>query len=145
MEKNSKLLKLKAEVMWAYLHTRNELSDSYQVDLCKLSDSAVKALSDIGIKAKHKESQGFYITCKSKKFPIEAQYPDGSRIPESVLVGNGSKVTAVVSPYVWNFKNKQGVSASLHKLYVMDLVEYVQRGSDDNAVDVDGDLESDIL
>jgi hypothetical protein len=148
MQKEIKPLKIKAEIMWAYLNERNELSNAYQVDLCNLSKAAVDALADLGIEAKHKEDKGFYITGKSKNFPIEALRTDGSRIPESTKVGNGSKATVVVAPYEWKFKNKKGVSPSIKKLVINELVEYVGGGSDADAVDVDGDIrdmESDVL
>jgi maltodextrin utilization protein YvdJ len=148
MEKEVKPLKIKAEIMWAYLHTRNELSNAFQVDLCNLSDAAVKALSDMGIEANHKDGKGFYITGKSKNFPIEALRTDGSRYPEETKIGNGSKATVIIAPYEWKFKNKKGVSASIKKLVINELVEYTGSKADDDAVDVDGDInemESDVL
>lgn len=148
MQKDTKPLKIKADIMWASLNSRNEMSGVYQVDLCNLSKAAVDALSAIGIEAKHKDGQGFFITCKSKNFPIEAFRTDGDRYPEDILVGNGSKATAIVSPYSWTFKNKKGISASLNKLTITELVRYVAKTVEDNAVDVDGsieDMESDVL
>lgn len=149
MQKEVKPLKIKATVMWAFLDQRNEMSNAYQVDLCNLSKAAVDALSEMGIEAKHKDDKGFFITAKSKNYPIEAQTTDGERIPAGTKVGNGSKVTAIVGAYSWTFKNKKGVSPSIKKLVVTDLIEY--KGKDDeDAIDVDDsgsieDLESDIL
>lgn len=133
-----KPLKIKATVMWAFLTEKNEMSNAYQVDLCDLSQAAINALSDMGIEAKHKEEKGFYITCKSKNFPIDAQYSDGERLREGVRLGNGSKVTAIVSPYQWTFKNKKGVSASCKKLIINELIEYKKNSNDDDALDIDG-------
>jgi hypothetical protein len=149
MQKEVKPLKIKATVQWAFLDQRNEMSNCYQVDLCNLSKAAVDALSDMGIEAKHKDDKGFYITAKSKNYPIEAQTTDGERIPEGVKVANGSKATAIISSYAWTFKNKKGVSPSIKKLVITDLIEYKRSGEDD-AVDVDDsgsieDMESDIL
>jgi len=146
MQKEIKPLKIKADIMWAYLYTRNELSNAYQVDLCNLSKAAVDALSEIGIEAKHKDEKGFYITGKSKNYPIEAQRTDGSIIPEGTVVGNGSKATAIVGAYEWKFKNKTGVSPSIKKLVVTELVEF--KAGEIDADDVDGDIndmESDVL
>ena len=39
-------------------------------------------------------------------------------------IGNGSKAKALVSSYSWTYKNKKGVSPSLKKLVVTELVEY---------------------
>ena len=146
MPKEVKPIKLKAEVMWAYLNERNEMSNSYQVDLCQLSKAAVNALSEMGVEAQHKDGKGFYVTCKSKNYPIEALNPDGSRINADVRVGNGTKVTAVVGAFDWTFKNKKGTSASLKKLVVTELVSYT--AGDVDATDVDGtieEIESDVI
>jgi hypothetical protein len=53
-------------------------------------------------------------------------------------VGNGSKAIALIAPYEWKFKNKKGVSASLKKLVITDLVKY--EAKDD--VDMDDDEEA---
>jgi hypothetical protein len=42
-------VKIKADVMWAYLVKPNDMSGKYQVDLCNLSDKAVEALESMGI------------------------------------------------------------------------------------------------
>jgi hypothetical protein len=47
---------------------------------------------------------------------------DGEEITEEI--GNGSKAKALVTPYEWKYKNKKGISASLIKLVITDLVEY---------------------
>ena len=46
-------IKLKAEIMWANLDIRNEMSGKYQVDLCGLSAGASQALRDMGIEVKN--------------------------------------------------------------------------------------------
>lgn len=149
MQKDSKPLKIKATIMWAFLDQRNEMSNAYQVDLCELSKAAVNALAEMGIEAKHKDDKGYYITAKSKNYAIEALTTDGERIPEGIKVGNGSKCTAVVGSYEWTFKNKKGVSPSLKKLVITDLVKFSKDGADD-AVDIDDngsieDMVSDVL
>jgi hypothetical protein len=101
------------------------MSDAYQVNLCNLSDKAVAALEDMGISiqenAEKKPEMGKYITCKSQK-PIKAFDADGVDIIEDI--GNGSKAVCMISAYSWTYKNKKGVSPSLAKLVVTDLVEY---------------------
>lgn len=118
-------VKVKCDLYWAQLSKQNEMSGKYQVDLCNLSDAACKALEEMGIEIKSdaakKPEQGKYITCKSSN-PIKAFDSDGDEISE--LVGNGSKAKAVISSYEWKYKNKSGVSPSLAKLVVTDLVEY---------------------
>jgi hypothetical protein len=117
-----KAIKVKADIMWAFLDTPNQMSEKYQVDLCNLSDGAVSALEDQGIEVKRKEDKGFYIVAKSKKFPIKTEMPDGSGV--SGKVGNGSKGVAWIKPYAYQFKGKAGVSAGINKLVITDLVVY---------------------
>ena len=123
-------LKIKANVYWACLNRKNELADAYTVDLCNLSDKAVAALEDMGISvqenAEKKPEQGRYITCKSQR-PIKAFDTDNDEIDEDV--GNGSKAICMIGAYQWSFKAKKGVSPSLAKLVVTDLIAFAGGGN----------------
>ena len=118
-------LKLKADVYWASLNRKNEMADAYTVDLCNLSDKAVAALEDMGISVQEnldkKPEQGKYITCKSQR-PIKAFDTDNEEIVEDI--GNGSKAICMIGNYAWTYKNKKGVSPSLAKLVITDLVVF---------------------
>ncbi len=125
MSEEKKDIKLKASVYWCQ-HTKvNDMSGKFQVNLCNLSDAAVEALEDMGISVQvgeeKKADMGRYITCKSPN-PLRVFDVENHEITEAV--GNGSKGTALVSSYSWTYKNKKGVSPSLKKLVVTDLVEY---------------------
>jgi hypothetical protein len=129
-------VKVKCDLFWAQLNKQNEMSGKYQVDLCNLSDAACKALEDLGIEVKsnpNKPDLGKYITCKSNNV-IKAFDVDGDEITEKI--GNGSKAKALLSAYEWKYKNKSGVSPTLWKLVVTDLVEYagVDGGMGDDEV-----------
>ena len=128
------LLTIKGTVFWAFLDTRNQMSGDYQVDIGQLSDAAVKALEGMGIEVKHKDQMGYFITCKSKNFPIVPIDSDGDTI-EGIKVGNGSKCVAVLDTYEWEFKKKKGVSPSLKKLKITELIKYEA----EDAIDVDED------
>jgi hypothetical protein len=123
-------VKLKCDIYWAQLNRKNEMSDAYQVNLCNLSDKAVAALEDMGISiqenAEKKPDMGKYITCKSQK-PIKAYDSDGVEIIEDI--GNASEAVCMIGAYSWTYKNKKGVSPSLAKLVITDLVEYANGGS----------------
>lgn len=126
-------IKLKADVMWANLDIRNEMSGKYQVDLCNLSAGATQALRDMGIEVKNKDDKGDFITCKSNN-PIRAYDANGLEL-DGVSVGNGSKAIAVIGSYAWSFRNKEGVSPSLKKLVITELVSY----TDAEPVSIDDD------
>ena len=129
-------IKIKADVMWANLDVRNEMSGKYQLDLCNLSAGASQALRDMGIEVKSKEDRGDFITCKSNN-PIRAYDTNGNEL-DGVMVGNGSKAIAVIGSYTWTFKNKEGVSPSLKKLVISELVTY--EDSDIATIDDDDDV-----
>ena len=114
-------VKIKADIMWAYLDKVNDMSGKFQVDLCNLSDKAADALQDIGLEVKFKEGKGKYITCKSTR-PIYAFDDGGSQI--DAQVGNGSKGVALVGTYSWAYQKKKGVSPALKRLVITDMLEY---------------------
>ena len=119
-----KPIKLTAEIQWAFLNKKSELSDRYQVDLTNLSDRAVEALEAVGIKPLHRDDKpekGWYITVKSSN-EIRAFDPKGAQITN--LVGNGSKAVAYVKPYEWKFQSRKGISPSLTYLTITDLKVY---------------------
>ena len=138
MSNEKKKLKIKCDIYWAQLNKMNEMSGAYQVNLCNLSDAAAEALEEMGLSvnqdSEKKADMGKYITCKSKNKPMKAFDVDGDEITEDI--GNGSKAKALVGTYDWTYKNKKGVSASLIKLVVTDLVEY-EGGGGINADDED--------
>lgn len=111
-----------ATVMWAQLTTQNELSGKYQIDLTRLSNPATLALEGMGIATKDKEGMDTYITVKSNR-PMKAYNPSGDEIPGEII-GNGSKVRAVIGAYDWTFSGKKGRSPSILKLVVDELEVY---------------------
>lgn len=135
-----KPVKVSAEVQWAFFDKPNEMSGKFQTDLCNLSDQAVKALESIGLaprKREDKPEKGWFLTVKSN-YAIQPYAQDGSEIKD--IVGNGSKAIALIKPYSWKWKNKEGVSASLAKIVITDLIKY-----DANAEVATADMDDDIL
>lgn len=132
----SNRVKIKAKMMWASTDVHNPMSNKFQVDLCELSDKAVQALEDMGISVNQKDGQGFYITCKSTKYPIVTYDADGQQLtgfplkddgspsPQSIKIGNGSECIALIEPYSWKYMNKEGVSPSAKKIVVTDLIKF---------------------
>lgn len=114
--------KVKADIMWAFLDTPNQMSERYQVDLCNLSPEAIERIESAGIDVKKKDEKGFFIVAKSKNYPIKTEMSDGSTI--NAKVGNGSKGVAWIKPYKYTFRGKDGVSAGINKLVITDLIEY---------------------
>jgi hypothetical protein len=119
-----KSVAIQADIFWACTQTPNPTSEKeqYTVNLSNLSDKAVKALEELGITVRSntekREAEGNYITCKSN-YKIDA-FNDKA----DIKIGNGSKATAIVSSYEWNYRGKKGVSPSIRKLTITDLIEY---------------------
>jgi hypothetical protein len=118
----SKQIKIEADLMWAFLDTKSNTSGKYQVDLCNLSDKAIKALEGLGITVNNKESKGFFVTAKSKNYPIKTVDEAGN--PITVKVGNGSRGIALIKPYPYKMNGKAGVSPCINALMITKLVEY---------------------
>jgi hypothetical protein len=121
----NKPIPVKVDLYWAFLNEPNQMSEKYQVDLCNLSKEAVKKLMDIGVEVKNDErkaEQGFYVTAKSKMYPILAVDPDGRKI--DVKVANGSKGVAFIKPYEYTFKGKKAMGVGVSKIVIQDLIVY---------------------
>jgi hypothetical protein len=123
---DAKPVTVKATVMWCNHNKVNEMSSKYQLELTNLSENAVKALEGIGLEVRKREDKpekGFYITCKSVRQMDKIFDKTGASLID-VAIGNGSTGTAVVGTYDWSFKNKKGLSASLIKMTIDNLVAY---------------------
>ncbi len=112
------------DLYWAFLSETNNLSGKYQVDVCNLTEPQIDKLEAEGIKVKTKEDdRGYFITCKSTKYPINAYDKSGNEI--KVKVANQSKADVLVKPYSWTSPTgMKGTSAGIAKLVVTDLIEY---------------------
>ena len=123
---DAKPVTVKATVMWCNHNKLNEMSNKFQLELTNLSENAVKALEGIGLEVRKREDKpekGFYITCKSVRQMDKIFDKTGASLID-VAIGNGSTGTAVVGTYDWSFKNKKGLSASLIKMTIDNLVAY---------------------
>lgn len=120
---DNKAITIVTTLNWAFLDKVNGLSGKYQVDLSELSPAAVEAVEMLGIPVGNKADKGDYITAKSTH-PIRV-YDTNSQEIKGVTVGNGTKAKVVLSGYEWrNPAGKKGVSATLHKIVITDMVEY---------------------
>ena len=125
----TKPLPIQADIFWAALDEPNKLSGKYQVDLSNLSKDAVKTLMEMGINVKNdskKPDQGFFVTAKSKLYPITAVDDTGNII--KAKIANGSKAVALIKPYAYTFQGKKGVGVGVSKLIIKQLIEYRPEG-----------------
>jgi hypothetical protein len=135
MSNLEKPIKLEAEVQWAFLNKKSEMSGKFQVDLCNLSKEAVSALEQAGLNPRQrpdKPEKGWFLTAKSN-YEIIPFDKAGKEIKEAV--GNGSKCTALIKPYEWKWQAKKGVSPSLVKITITDLVVYNADGAAEEELD----------
>jgi hypothetical protein len=89
----------------------------------------------MGIAVRNKgDDRGNYVTVKSNN-PIKPVFSATDEV-DSSLIGNGSKANAAIKPYHWDFKGKQGTSASLSKLLITEVAVY-DKGGDGAAIDMD--------
>ena len=122
---------------WPNLYERNRMSGKFQVDLAQLSDAQVEKLEDMGIKVRNKgnEEENF-VTAKSAKYEIKPYDTSGNELKD-VTVGNGTKATVLFDTYEWKSPTgNKGVSLSIKKLVITDLVEYAAAESEDEVEEV---------
>lgn len=121
------VVKIKGELFWAKwmkeLNTKfNVTNDRFECVVGNISDSDIKKLESLGIKMKHKDTQGFYITAKSKyEFaPVNAE---GQKVAIEDI-GNGTKVEVDLTSYVHPMSKIHGNAPSIKYIKVLDLVKY---------------------
>jgi hypothetical protein len=110
---------------WPFLYEKNGLSGKYQVDIANLSDAQVEALEDMGVSVRNKgDDRDNFLTAKSASYEIKPYDKNGNEL-KGITIGNGSKATILFDTFSWkNPAGKKGVSMSIKKLIVTDVVEY---------------------
>lgn len=128
---------------WAKVHkpTQDDKGiDQYTIDLSidsatkktleALNISVKNAVTGVGVKEKKPDdTRGDFVSLKTS---IKPKVVDSKKqaIPETTLIGNGSKVKVKTHVYDWKFKNRSGSSLGLDAVQVLDLVEYTTSGLD---------------
>jgi len=120
---------------WASLSQPNTTFEPcWTIDVCLDDENLAKVKAD-GLSVKNKgDERGDFVTIKRR---VEGknganQAPvlvDSQRQPMfNTLIGNGSKVNVLYRSYDWSWKNKEGRSADLQKVQVVELVPYASDG-----------------
>lgn len=125
--KNNQSVVIKGELFWTRdmnnFNTKfNPDNTKYQCTIGNISDADAKKLEGLGIKIKHKDTQGKFIVGKSVYVfkPVDSK---GQPVEIDGL-GNGSKVTAEVSSYEHHMSPVHGMAPSIKKLTVTEVVTY---------------------
>ncbi len=122
-----KPVKIGGELFWSnWMHNFNtkfnEDNKKYECTIGNLSDKAAEALKELGIQIKEKDTMGKYIVGKSL-YKFEPVDNDGNKV-DIERIGNGTKVTALVSSYRHKMSSKYGAAPSIKMLIVTELKEY---------------------
>ncbi len=122
-----KPVKIGGELFWSnwmnQFNTKfNEDNKKYECTIGNLSDKAAEALKGLGIQVKNKPEMGNYIVAKSM-YVFEPKDEEGNLVPIE-KIGNGTKVTALVSSYRHKMSAKFGAAPSVKFLMVTELKEY---------------------
>lgn len=106
----------------------NEANNKYECTIGMLSDKAVEALQNLGIKVKHKENMGHYVVAKSiHKFKPTDENNNPIEIED---IGNGTKCVALLGSYEHRMSKAHGMAPSLKLLVITDLKRYVPEVSE---------------
>lgn len=130
---DNKPVKIAGQLFWAnwmnqYNTKFNEDNKKYECTIGNLSDKAAEALKELGIQIKEKDTMGKYIVGKSL-YVFEPVDQDGKPV-DIAKIGNGTKVTALVSSYRHKMSAKYGAAPSIKKLIVTELKVYQPEGED---------------
>jgi hypothetical protein len=120
-----------ATLFWPNLHTKNDMSGKYQVDLGLLDDEAIKAIEGLGVVVKtdpHKNEdyadRKQFVTAKSANYPIKTFFANDIDETDVGAVGNGSEAMVKINAYSWEFKGKQGRALGISKVKITKLARF---------------------
>ena len=121
---------------WASVHTPNDMSKKYQVNLSNLSAERINYFEDQGLEVRTKDIQpemGTYITAKSN-YPMTVVDKNGTLITD--LLGNGTVADVVFD--IYEGKNKFGPykGIGIKKIIVTDLVSYSEKSEEEEEYEV---------
>lgn len=124
---------------WAKVHSPDTRYEPvYSIDIC-VDDNNREAIMKDGLAIKNKgDERGDFVQIKQKvnrRDGSENPAPvvlDAQKNPMTKLIGNGSIVNVLYTPYEWEMNGKRGVSPLLKKVQVVNLVSY---GEDFDVVD----------
>ena len=122
---NFKPITVEGTIHWAFLDRKPENGDKFQADVCNLSDKAVKALEEFGVKIKNKgDARGNYVTGKSTKEIIALDSTGKAFDLKGAMVGNGTKAKVVLGFYNHAYTAKYGTGVGLNRLTITDFIPY---------------------
>lgn len=116
---------------WATISSPNTTYEPvYSIDLA-LTGAELDKAKNLGLIIKNKgDDRGDFVQIRQKvarRDGSENPAPvvvDANKEQTKVLIGNGSKVNVLYTPYEWSMNGKSGVSPLLKKVQVVDLVSY---------------------
>jgi len=116
---------------WAKVHAPDtNFEPVWSIDIC-VDDNNREAIMKDGLAIKNKgDERGDFVQIKQKvnrRDGTENDAPvvlDAQKQPMTKLIGNGSIVNVMYTPYEWNMNGKSGVSPLLKKVQVVNLVSY---------------------
>ena len=114
----------------------NEDNKRYECTVGNISDTDCKKLETLGIKIKHKDSMGNFIVGKT----LDNKYynlTDTAGVPvDSDTIGNGTKVTVTLSSYETKMSKMHGMSPSINRIIVNELITYTPAAAETELDDV---------
>lgn len=131
---------------WTFLNKHNPMKDLYSIDVGRLSSETVKKCEEMGypvhtcnLDPEDANYRGRYIKCTNGFKKAKPELVDSQRRVldvGSVLIGNGSEVNVLTSPYEWTYprnpkpkqKVQKGTKATFTKVQLINLIPY--KGND---------------
>lgn len=96
----------------------------YECTVGNISDADCEKLKTLGIKIKHKDSMGNFIVGKTLDYKYYNLVDKDNNPVDSDTIGNGTKVIVTLSSYETKMTKMHGMSPSINRIVVTDLLTY---------------------
>lgn len=131
---------------WAHVQQPNTTYEpEWSIDIC-VDDTNREAITRDGLPIKNKgDERGDFVHIRQKVKRRDGTDNDAPVIVDAKknvtreLIGNGSTVNVMYTPFEWEMNGKSGVSPILKKIQIVDLVSY---GAKEDFDTVDGGFET---
>ena len=128
---------IKGTAYWAHVvapNTKFVTDGEWSVDVGNLDATNKKIAQSDGLSIKNKgDEKGDFITVKRRVKWKDGALKTAPKIMDAqknvvldTLIGNGSEVNVLYTPYEWSNMGKSGVSGELEAIQILNLIPYIE-------------------
>jgi len=120
---------IKGELFWCkWMKSFNKVftedNNRYECTIGNISADDCKKLESLGIKIKHKDSQGNFIVGKTKDYKFYNLQDTSGKPVDSDTLGNGTKAIITLTSYENKMTKMHGMGPSINKVIITEVITY---------------------